>query len=112
MTSEMSIGVRRGARVPTKEELKRHFLALVLAAVLVWYTALVVPAHAKTFAARTHDDEERDGEVRGPGGVASSDSRADSTDTTGVWFAFGPTPAESARESVEDLDWPEYIFVD
>ena len=112
MTSEMSIGVRRGARVPTKEELKRHFLALVLAAVLVWYTALVVPAHAKTFAARTHDDEERDGEVRGPGGVASSDSRADSTDTTGVWFAFGPMRAESARESVEDLDWPEYIFTD
>jgi hypothetical protein len=88
MTSEMSIGVRRGARVLTREELKRHFLALVLAAVLVWYTALVVPAHAKAFAARTPDDEGRDGEVR------------------------EPRDGTSSRESVEDLDWPEYIFLD
>ena len=112
MTSEMSIGGGRGARVPTKEELKRHFLALVLAAVLVWYTALVVPTHAKTFAARTHDDEERDGEVRGPGGVASRYPRADSNADADEWFASGPTPADSARESVEELDWPEYIFTD
>jgi len=112
MTSEMSIGVRRGARVPTKEELKRRFLALVLAAVLVWYTALVVPAHAKTFAVRTHDDEGRDGEVRGPGGVVSRYPRADSNADANEWFAFGPTHAESARASVEELDWPEYIFMD
>ena len=88
MTSEMSIGVRRAPGTPAKEELKRHLLALVLAAVLVWYTALVVPAHSKTFVALKPDDGGRDGEVREPRIGASS------------------------RESVEDLDWPEYIFVD
>ena len=88
MTSEMSIGVRRAPGAPAKEELKRRLLALVLAAVLVWYTALVVPAHSKTFVALKPDDGGRDGEVRGREDGASS------------------------RESVEDLDWPEYIFVD
>ena len=112
MTSEMSIGVRRAAGTPAKEELKRHLLALVLAAVLVWYTALVVPAHSKTFVALKPDDEGRDGEVREPRVGASAYQRADSTDTTNEWFAFGPTTAESARGSVEDMDWPEYICLD
>ena len=119
MMSEMSIGGGRAPSVLTKEELTRHLLSLVLAAVLVWYTALAVPARAKTFAAQTPDDEGRDGEVRGRVGGASSDSlvnqTADASDQTAdasEWFAFGPTHAESARESVEDLDWPEYIFTD
>ena len=120
MMSEMSIGGGRAPSVLTKEELTRHLLSLVLAAVLVWYTFVAVPVHARTFAAQTPDDEGRDGEVRGRDGGASAYLRADSTDTANEWFASGPTRAESARESVEDsaresveeLDWPEYIFVD
>ena len=120
MTTEMSIGVRRGARVPARDELTRHLLSLVLAAVLVWYTFVAVPAHAQSFAARSPDDEGRDGEVRGPRDSASAYPRADSNADADEWFASGPTPAAAARESfedsacesVEDLDWPEYIFMD
>ena len=112
MMSEMSIGGGRAPSVLTKEELTRHLLSLVLAAVLVWYTALAVPARARTFAAQTPDDEGRDGEVRGRVGGASSDSLVNQTADASEWFASGPTHAESARESVEDLDWPEYIFTD
>src|SRR5213080_2756134 len=112
MTSEMIIEVRRAPSALTKEELTRHLLSLVLAAVLVWYTFVAVPVHARTFAAQTPDDEGRDGEVRGPRGGAPAYPRADATDTANEWLASGPTPAESVRESVEDLDWPEYIFTD
>ena len=112
MTSEMSIRGGHAPSVLTKEELTRHLLSLVLAAVLVWYTFVAVPVHARTFVAQTPDDEGRDGEVRGRVGVASNDSHADANADADEWFASGPTRAESARESVEDLDWPEYIFVD
>jgi len=120
MTSEMSIGGGRGARVMTKEELTRHLLSLVLAAVLVWYTFVAVPVHARTLAAQTPDDEGRDGEMRRRVGGASNNSHANATASANKWLASGPTRAESACESVEDsargpveeLDWPEYIFVD
>ena len=77
MTREMDIGVGRPATVPAKEELTRRLLALVLAAVLVWYT-VVIPANAsaRSSAAPAPDDEGRDGEVRGRVGGASADSRA------------------------------------
>jgi hypothetical protein len=86
----MSLKVRRSAAVPASEELRSQLLALVLAAVLVWYT-FVVPTHAaaRSYGTVTPDDEGLDGEVRGVGGAAQSE-KAEST-------------------SVEELDWPEFI---
>ena len=114
MTREADIGAGRRAAAPvTREELTRRLLALVLAAVLVWYT-VVIPsgAHAKRPAAHVPDDEGRDGEVRGSVGGAPADLRARSVAAAQKGFAFGPTAQESAPESVEDLDWPEYIYLD
>jgi hypothetical protein len=95
MTAALGLGV--GRRAPaSREELRRQLLALVLAAVLVWYT-LVVPPHAgaRSQSGLTPDDEGGDGEVRGaePRGAEP--------------------PAEKAEpRPVEDLDWPEYIYPD
>jgi hypothetical protein len=114
MTREADIGAGRRAAAPvTREELTRRLLALVLAAVLVWYT-VVIPsgAHAKRPAAHVPDDEGRDGEVRGSVGGAPADLRARSVAAAQKGFAFGPAGGESARESVEELDWPEYIYLD
>jgi hypothetical protein len=113
MTRETDIrGGRLGAS-PAHEELRRRLLALVLAAVLIWYT-VVVPAgaYAKGSAPRAPDDEGRDGEVRGRVGGASADSRAYSIAGVKEGLAFGTAAGEAARESVEDLDWPEYIYPD
>lgn len=118
MTRETDILGRRRAESPASEELRRRLLALVLAAVLVWYT-VVVPsgAPARSRAARVPDDEGRDGEVRG-GGVSgrvggSPDAwRAYSIAGTKEGAEFVPPAVEAARESVEDLDWPEYIYPD
>jgi len=114
MTREADIGAGLGAAsLVTREELTRRLLALVLAAVLVWYT-VVIPsgAHAKWAGARAPDDEGRDGEVRGGGGGAPADSRAYTVAAAQEGFASGPAGGEPARESVEDLDWPEYIYLD
>jgi len=70
-----------------REELRRQLLALVLAFVLVWYT-LVVPAGAASPRRFELDAEERDGEVRG----------------------HKPQPVKTDSRTVEDLDWPEYIY--
>jgi len=76
---------RRAPRVLTREELTRHLLALVLAAVLAWYT-FVVPsnAHANVARTRSDDDAENGGEVR----------------------------FNSSEVAVDELDWPEYIYLD
>ena len=91
MSARVSLRVARGAADANREELRRQLLALVLAAVLVWYT-LVVPAHAGGRGAPrpTPDDEGLDGEVRGAAGAAPA-GRADAP------------PAE-------ELDWPEFIY--
>ena len=86
MTAVLSLDVRRRAPLG-REELRRQLLALVLACVLVWYT-LVVPAGAVSSRRPVYDDEGGDGEVRG----------------------VTPQTAEADRRSVEDLDWPEYIY--
>jgi hypothetical protein len=100
MTSEMSIGVRRAPLA--SDELKRHLLALVLAVVLVWYTSLAVPTHAATRAARAPEDGGQGGEVRGRTGGA--------TEIEGA--AARSIVASDAGESVEELDWPEYICME
>jgi hypothetical protein len=111
--------VRRAPRILTREELTRHLLALILAAVLVWYT-FVVPANATatSIASRTPDDEEREGEVRpsvsefdegvalNDGDVASLSMLKDSDDSNiSVRKGRG-----DSNVSVDELDWPEYIY--
>jgi hypothetical protein len=91
-----AVGVRvsRRAPAPTREELRRQLLALVLALVLVWYT-FVVPANASARSYAAPDDEGHDGEVRGVGDAAQTKK----------------VEAEKVEaESAEDLDWPEYIY--
>jgi hypothetical protein len=96
MRTEISLGVGRGAAAPTSEELRRQLLALVLAAVLVWYT-LVVPAHASAWShgGATPDDDALDGEVRGVGGAAQAEKAE---------------PKSVDELSVDELDWPEFIY--
>jgi hypothetical protein len=87
----MRLQVGRGAALPASEELRRQLLALLLAAVLVWYTLVVpAPAYAKSSAGPTPDDEGLEGEVRGIGGAARAE------------------PDES--RPVDELDWPEFIY--
>jgi hypothetical protein len=88
-----ALGFEVGRRAPLgREELRRQMLALVLAAVLVWYT-FVVPAHSYAGGASrlSPEDEGRDGEVREAGGG-------------------GAAPRASHPRPDEDLDWPEYIY--
>ncbi|MDT7780165.1 MAG: hypothetical protein QOC99_2677 [Acidobacteriota bacterium] len=91
MTREMSLRAVRGATTPASEELRRQLLALVLAAVLVWYT-FVVPAHATAWSSigATPDDEGLGGQVRGLDGAAQIE--------------------KDEAKSVEELDWPEFIY--
>ena len=86
MTAALSLEVRRRAPLG-REELRRQVLALVLACVLVWYT-FVVPAGAASPRRFEPDDEGHDGEVRG----------------------INPSSVKSDSQTVEDLDWPEYIY--
>jgi hypothetical protein len=91
MTRGMSLQVGRGAALPASEEFRRQLLALLLAAVLVWYTLVVpAPAYAKSYGGATPDDEGLEGEVRGVGGAVR--------------------PGRDESESVEELDWPEFIY--
>jgi hypothetical protein len=113
MTRESDTGVGRRETTPAKEELKRRLLALVLAAVLVWYTVLIPSnAPARSYAARVPDDAARDGEVRGHDTGATADARVYSMAAANKGVAFGPVAGESEAEPVEDLDWPEYIYLD
>jgi hypothetical protein len=115
MTRELNIEVGGRAPAQARDELRRRLLALVLAAVLVWYT-VVIPssAPARASAARVPEDEGQDGEVRE--GVLSGrrgDSRPDLRAYLIAVAAEGASETdEDASESVEDLDWPEYIYPD
>ena len=90
MTAALSLAAGRRSALD-REELRRQLLALVLTFVLVWYT-LVVPATgaARSYASLAPGDEGGDGEVRGAGGAARGEKEKPPT--------------------VEDLDWPEYIY--
>jgi hypothetical protein len=87
--------VRHTTRVLTKQELTRQLLALVLTAVLVWHTVVVPPiprARAKGPRRRMPGDKERETESRR--GKSRAGARVASV------------------ESVDDLDWPEFISLD
>ena len=72
-------------------------MALVLTAVLVWYTLVVPPyAPAPGRAGLRPDDEGLDGEVRRARGACDGTKGA----------------AESLDVPVEELDWPEFIGLD
>ena len=118
MTRGLNVEVGRGAEPPSREELTRRLLALVLAAVLVWYT-VVVPsgAPARASAARVPEDGGQDGEVRegilsGGRGGSRPDLHAYLIAVAAEGAGVGPADAEGASDSVEDLDWPEYIYPD
>ena len=81
-------------------------MALVLTAVLVWYTLVVPPyAPAPLRAARLPEDEAADGEVRHAKGTPASNGSRD------LSFEVSDLNA-SADVPVEALDWPEYIGLD
>ncbi|HYH87519.1 MAG TPA: hypothetical protein VEX60_18840 [Pyrinomonadaceae bacterium] len=87
--------VRHAARVLTKEELTSRLLALVLTAVLVWHTVLIPPtlhAHARRTRRPSHGGEERGAESRRGELLKGASS--------------------DAVESVDDMDWPEFICMD
>jgi hypothetical protein len=118
MTHELNVEIGCRAPSPARDELRRRLLALVLAAVLVWYT-VVVPsgAPARASAARVPEDGGQDGEVRegilsGGRGGSRPDLHAYLIAVAAEGAGVGPADAEGARESVEDLDWPEYIYPD
>jgi hypothetical protein len=88
-----SVLTREEFHARTREEFRARLMALVLTAVLVWYTLVVVPPYAP---APLRDDEGADGEVRRARGA-----RAEERDGT-----------EAPDVPVEELDWPEYIGLD
>lgn len=81
-------------------------MALVLTAVLVWYTLVVPPyAPAPTRAPRLPEDEGADGEVRS--------ARAETKARDSLFqISTRNSPAEAPDVPVEELDWPEYIGLD
>ena len=88
----------------TSEELRARLMALVLAAVLVWYT-LVVPPYAPA-AVRTRlpdEDEGADGEVRQARGTRALTKGQDLRSEIS-------NPEPPSDVPVEELDWPEYIY--
>ena len=105
MTRGTSVAVRRATPAPAGEELRRQLLALVLAAVLAWYT-FVIPPHAPAGrrAPRTPEGGRRDGEVRGRAGEPPEFEKTASGSST--------RRGEGADSSVEELNWPEYICVE
>jgi hypothetical protein len=92
-----SVLTREDFRARTGEEFRARLMALVLTAVLVWYTLVVPPyAPAQGRAWRPPEDEGADGEVR-PARRACGEAGAEAADVD--------APAE-------ELDWPEYIGLD
>ena len=84
-------------RARTREELRARLMALVLTAVLVWYTLVVPPyAPAPRRAGMVPEDEGCDAEVRGREGARTLTKAA----------------AVAADVPVEELDWPEFIGLD
>ncbi|HEV7890739.1 MAG TPA: hypothetical protein VGP08_08870 [Pyrinomonadaceae bacterium] len=101
-----SVLTREEFRARTSEEFRARLMALVLTAVLVWYTLVVPPyASAPSRAPRVPEDEGTDGEVR--------NARAESKGQELI-FQISPRkpPAEAPDVPVEELDWPEYIGLD
>lgn len=96
-------------RARTSEEFRARLMALVLTAVLVWYTLVVPPyAPAASRASRVPEDEGADGEVRNARG-----SRAESKARELRFQISTLKPAAEAPDvPVEELDWPEYIGLD
>ena len=86
----------------TRQDLRRHALALALFLVLVWYT-LVSPSYtAAPLRAANGDEpdaEEREAETRAAGGCASLP----------LARAFLTRPDEFEIDAAEELDWPEII---
>ena len=84
-------------RARTSEEFRARLMALVLTAVLVWYTLVVPPyAPAPRRAGLAPEDEGADGEVRSAFGARS----------------MKKTATKESDTPVEELDWPEYIGLD
>jgi hypothetical protein len=89
--------VREEFRARTREELRARLMALVLTAVLVWYTLVVPPyAPAPRRAGLVPEDEGCDGEVRGIEGARPANKSA----------------TRAADVPVEELEWPEFIGLD
>ena len=81
-------------------------MALVLTAVLVWYTLVVPPyAPAPRRTSRLPEDEAADGEVRHAYGARALEKDGE--------LRFEILNLESSSDvPVEELDWPEYIGLD
>ena len=87
----------------TKQNLRGHVLALVLFAVLVWYT-VVSPSYTaaplRAADAGSADAEEREAEAHPARGFAAAR----------VARPVAPIQEESGvSEGVDELDWPEII---
>ena len=92
-----SVLTREEFHARTREEFRARLMALVLTAVLVWYTLVVPPyAPASRRAGPRRDDEGADGEVRHARGVRAGERAG----------------MEASDVPVEELDWPEYIGLD
>lgn len=106
MTSVLTSG---DFRARTGEELRARLMALVLTAVLVWYTLVVPPyAPAPSRAPRLPEDEGADGEVRNARGARAEAKTRDLL----FQISTRKSPAKAPDVPVEDLDWPEYIGLD
>lgn len=101
-----SVLTREEFRARTSEEFRARLMALVLTAVLVWYTLVVPPyAPAPSRAPRVPEDEGADGEAR--------NARAESKARELIFqISSRKPPAEAPDVPVEELDWPEYIGLD
>ena len=87
--------MRHAAKVLTKQELTNRLLALVLTAVLVWHTVLIPPgpyAPARRTRRPSRGGEERGAKPRRSAALNDASRRA--------------------AESVDDLEWPEFICMD
>lgn len=96
-------------RARTSEEFRARLMALVLTAVLVWYTLVVPPyAPAPSRASRVPEDEGADGEIRSARGARAEPKAQD------LKYQISPfRPSAKAQDvPVEELDWPEYIWLD
>ena len=101
-----SVLARGDFRARSGEELRARLMALVLTAVLAWYTLVVPPyAPAQGRAWRPPEDEGADGEVRSArAGEKGQELRFE--------ISTRKPPAEAPDVPVEELDWPEYIGLD
>ena len=104
-----SVLIREDFRARTSEEFRARLMALVLTAVLVWYTLVVPPyAPAPSRAPRLPEDEGADGEVRGARG-----GRAEAKGQELIFQISTRKPSAGAPDvPVEELHWPEYIGLD